>query len=132
MILVAEDDHSVRSVICRSLKEYGYQVLEAGDGLEALDIATGGATHPDLVIADAIMPRMNGKELSTELNRRWPSLPVLFISGYTGFDSTSRSFPSEAVDFMQKPLEPEALARKVREMLDARKREPTGRRRPPS
>ena len=125
VILLAEDDQSVRNMICRSLKEYGYQVLEAGDGLEALGIAMG-ATLPDIVIADAIMPRMNGKELWTELSRRWPSLPVLFISGYTGFDSVSRLFPSEGIDFMQKPLEPEALARKVREMLDARKREPAG------
>lgn len=123
VILVAEDDHSVRSVLSRSLKEYGYTVLEAGDGLEALDIATRAAAPPDLVVADAIMPRMNGKGLWAELNRRWPSLPVLFISGYTGLDSVSRGLLVNGTDFMQKPLEPEVLAQKVREMLDARKRE---------
>jgi len=70
------------------------------------------------------MPGMSGRQLSDELAERWPDLPVLFISGYTGVDAVSRGLLQEDRNLMQKPLEPEALARRVREMMDA-KRSPT-------
>jgi two-component system cell cycle sensor histidine kinase/response regulator CckA len=62
---------------------------------------------------------MGGRELSDKLTARWPDIPVLFTSGYTGVDAVSRGLLQEDRNFMQKPLEPEALARRVREMMDA-------------
>jgi PAS domain S-box-containing protein len=117
-VLVAEDDETVRRVLARSLREYGYTVLEARDGAEALEIALAAPAPPDAVIADVVMPRLSAQGLSTELHRRWPGLPVLFTSGYTSHDSVSRGLVEEEREFMQKPLEPEALAAKVRAMLD--------------
>jgi two-component system, cell cycle sensor histidine kinase and response regulator CckA len=119
VILLVEDNPPVRSVLARSLREHGYTVLEAEDGAAALELAAGRSTPPDLVITDVVMPRMNGEELRSRLVRRWPELSVLFMSGYTGLDAVSRGLLEEGRDFMQKPLEPEALVRQVRRMLDA-------------
>jgi PAS domain S-box-containing protein len=116
-ILIAEDDSSVRGVLARTLRDYGYTVLEAADGNEALEIAAGARVPPDLLIADVVMPRMSGRQLWRELGQRWPNLPVLFISGYTGMDAVSRGLLEEGRDFLQKPLDPEELARRVRVML---------------
>jgi CheY-like chemotaxis protein len=119
LILVAEDDDAVRGVLARSLRDYGYTVLEARDGAEALDVASKAGAAPSLVIADVVMPRLSGQHLSAELHKRWPDLPMLFISGYTNLDSVSRGLVEEGREFLQKPIEPEVLARKVRGMLGA-------------
>ncbi len=121
VVILAEDEPSVRTILARSLREYGYTVLEAGDGAEALKLARQQLAPPALVIADVVMPGMSGRELSDELTARWPGIPVLFTSGYTGIDAVSRGLLREDRNFMQKPLEPEALARMVREMIDARR-----------
>jgi PAS domain S-box-containing protein len=118
-VLVAEDDESVRDILARWLREYGYTVLEARDGAHALELAISAATPPDLVIADVVMPGLAGQGLSTELHKRWPGLPVVFTSGYTSLDSVTRGLLTEGREFLQKPLEPAVLAAKVRAMLDA-------------
>jgi two-component system cell cycle sensor histidine kinase/response regulator CckA len=122
VVLLAEDEPSVRAMLARALREYGYTVLEAGDGAEALQLARRQVVPPALVIADVVMPGMSGRELSDELTARWPGIPVLFTSGYTGVDAVSRGLLREDRNFLQKPLEPEALARMVRQMIDARSR----------
>ncbi|HUF36755.1 MAG TPA: PAS domain S-box protein [Gemmatimonadales bacterium] len=119
LILLAEDDELVRSVLARSLRSYGYTVLEAGDGLEALEVVSRQPAPPSLVIADAVMPKLNGRQLAAELHRRWPALDMLFISGYTDLDSVRRGLLDEGCEFLQKPIESEVLARKVRAMLEA-------------
>jgi signal transduction histidine kinase len=119
-ILVAEDEPAVRAIIARSLREYGYSVIEARDGLHALELAEGAPAPPDLIIADVVMPGMGGKQLAASLERRWPGIPVLFISGYTGLDAVRRGLMDEGKEFLQKPLEPEAVAKKARQILDAR------------
>jgi FixJ family two-component response regulator len=65
------------------------------------------------------MPVLGGREMAARLAERWPDIPVLFTSGYTGLDVVSRGLLEEGREFLQKPLAPEALARKVREMVDA-------------
>ncbi|HEX3232750.1 MAG TPA: PAS domain S-box protein [Gemmatimonadales bacterium] len=121
VILLAEDEASVRAILARSLREYGYTVLEAVDGAEALELARQQLAPPALVIVDVVMPGMGGRELAEHLAARWPGIPVLFTSGYTGLDAVSRGLLQEHQNFMQKPLEPEALARMVRQMIDARR-----------
>ncbi|CAN5790097.1 hypothetical protein BH24GEM1_BH24GEM1_21410 [soil metagenome] len=119
-VLVAEDEPAVRAIVARSLREYGYSVVEARDGTHALQLAETAPAPPDLVIADVVMPGLGGKPLAAALQARWPGIPVLFISGYTGLDAMRRGLMDEGAEFMQKPLEPEAVARKVRQILDAR------------
>jgi two-component system cell cycle sensor histidine kinase/response regulator CckA len=74
------------------------------------------------------MPRLNGQQLSTELLERWPELPVLFISGYTNLDSVGRGLVEEGHEFLQKPIEPQVLAGKVRAMLEGARTEETEKR----
>jgi PAS domain S-box-containing protein len=120
-VLVAEDEPAVRAILARALREYGYSVMEARDGTHALEVAQRAPAPPDLVIADVVMPRMGGKQLADEIERRWPATPVLFTSGYTGADAVSRGLLDEGREFLQKPLEPDGLAQHVRRMLDARR-----------
>jgi PAS domain S-box-containing protein len=122
-VLVAEDEPAVRAILARALREYGYTVLEARDGAQALEVAERGPAPPDMVIADVVMPGMAGKPLADEVERRWPGTPVLFTSGYTGADAVSRGMLREGRDFLQKPIEPDALAQHVRRILDARRAE---------
>jgi len=124
VVLLAEDDDGVRGVVARSLREYGYTVLEARRA-EALEVAAAMAAPPSLVIADVVMPRINGNQLYAEIQQRWPETPMLFISGYTYSDTVSRGLIGERCEFLQKPMEPEQLARTVRRLLQARKRTPS-------
>ena len=76
------------------------------------------------MIADVVMPRINGNQLYAEIQQRWPETPMLFISGYTHSDSVSRGLIGEGREFLQKPIEPDQLARTVRRLLQAGKRAP--------
>ena len=118
-ILVVEDDPDVRTVIGRSLRERGYTVAEAVDGVEALAVAHRLAVAPDLVVADVVMPRMGGRELAAKLLDRWPGVPVLFTSGYTGADAIGRGLLESGAAFLQKPLDPDSLARTIDRILQA-------------
>jgi CheY-like chemotaxis protein len=120
VVLIAEDEAMVRSIMARTLRDCGYVVLEAGDGREVLERMEAEGGRIDLIVADVVMPGLGGRELSARLAERWPEVPVLFTSGYTGLDVVRRGLLEEGREFLQKPLDPEALARKVREMVDAR------------
>jgi two-component system cell cycle sensor histidine kinase/response regulator CckA len=119
-ILVVEDEDVVRSLACRGLREQGYTVLEARHGHEALDRLAEGRHTIDLVISDVVMPELGGRELGARLAVLQPELPILYMSGYTGDDVIQRGLLEPGMPFQQKPFTPEGLARKVREMLDAR------------
>jgi CheY-like chemotaxis protein len=119
LILVAEDEIMVRGIMARTLRECGYVVLEAADGREALETVESQGGRVNLIVADVVMPVLGGREMAARLAERWPDIPVLFTSGYTGLDVVSRGLLEEGREFLQKPLAPEALARKVREMVDA-------------
>jgi two-component system, cell cycle sensor histidine kinase and response regulator CckA len=110
----------VRGIMARTLRECGYTVLEAGDGQEALRLLETEARRVSLIVADVVMPDMGGREMASKVAHRWPTVPVLFTSGYTGFDVVNRGLLEEGKEFLQKPLAPETLARKVRAMVDAR------------
>jgi nitrogen-specific signal transduction histidine kinase/CheY-like chemotaxis protein len=119
VVLVAEDEPMVRAIMTRTLRECGYQVVEAANGEEALQkVEERGDV--DLIIADVVMPGLGGRELASRLLDRHPAIPMLFTSGYTGLDVVRRGLLDEGREFLQKPLDPDVLTRKVREMLDSR------------
>jgi two-component system, cell cycle sensor histidine kinase and response regulator CckA len=120
VVLVAEDEPMVRTIMARTLRDSGYTVEEAADGNEAMQVLEQRDGQVSLVVADVVMPGFGGRELAARLAERWPELPVLFTSGYTGFDVIRRGLLDEGREFVQKPLAPEELIRKVREMVDAR------------
>jgi CheY-like chemotaxis protein len=118
VVLVAEDEPMVRNIVARTLKDCGYTVLQAADGKEALKLLETANGQVNLIVADVVMPDMGGREMAAQVAQRWPRIPVLFTSGYTGLDVVRRGLLEEGREFVQKPLEPETLARKVRELVD--------------
>jgi two-component system cell cycle sensor histidine kinase/response regulator CckA len=120
VVLIVEDEPMVRGVMARTLRACGYAVVEAADGNEALKLLEGEKRRVSLIVADVVMPDIGGREMAARVAQRWPEVPVLFTSGYTGLDVVRRGLLEEGREFLQKPLDPEALARKVREMVDAR------------
>jgi hypothetical protein len=113
-VLVVEDQPHVRKLTCAILKEFGYQTLEAAHGEEALRLTTTHNGPLDLVLTDVIMPGMRGPELANRL-KGIRHTPVLFMSGYS--ESMEGQHDPE-VAYIRKPFTPDALARKVREVLD--------------
>jgi len=118
VVLIVEDEPSVRRVIGRVLRDQGYFVLEAPHGRDALAIAGDPATRIDLIIADVVMPELGGRELAARLGAVRPGVSVLFTSGYTGHDVVERGLIERDWPFLAKPVAPDVLARKVRELLD--------------
>jgi PAS domain S-box-containing protein len=117
-ILFVEDEQSVRELVREYLTGCGYSVLEASDGVQALEMA---AMHPgaiQLLITDVVMPRLSGRELAAQIASARRDLRVLYISGYTD-DSVFRHGVLEGgMEFLQKPFNLKALARKIRDILD--------------
>ena len=101
------------------LEQFGYQVLEATNGHEAHEICARCETPVHLLITDVIMPQMSGVDLSQRILQLHPKIKVLFMSGYTNNAIVHQGVLDEGTAFIQKPFTPEALARKVREVLDA-------------
>lgn len=122
MILVAEDDESVRETVVAMLTDLGYRVLKAKDAQSALSIIESGMPI-DLLFTDVIMPGpMKSTELARKARERMPDLAVLFTSGYTEDAFAGRAGLGEAVELLSKPYSREALARKLRYMLSHRSR----------
>ena len=117
-ILVIEDEDVVRNLASRGLRDHGYSVVEARNGVQALVYIKQHPGTVDLVISDVVMPLMGGRELGEDLARVEPGLPVLFMSGYTGEDVVQRGLLDPGAPFQQKPFTPAGLATKVRAMLD--------------
>ncbi len=116
-ILLAEDEEAIRNLAERSLRGYGYEVLVARDGAEAVALCEA---HPEIAIAvlDVVMPRMGGKEALDAMRRLRPDLKALFTSGYST-DRIHESFVLlPGIEFLPKPFGPAFLARRVREVLN--------------
>lgn len=117
-ILLVEDEDMLRKLARQTLSGYGYRVVEASNGAEAITISAQHDGEIDLLLTDVIMPGMNGSELSARLLKTRPKLRVLFMSGYTDDAIVHQGVLDESANFIQKPFAPDALAHKVREVLE--------------
>ena len=117
-VLLVEDQDAVRSYAKAVLQEYGYVVVEASGGEQAMAVASRHPGQIQLLVTDVVLPGMNGKRLSEQLKRLHPSLKILFISGYTRDVISQRGVLDHGATFLQKPFSPDALAAKAREVLD--------------
>jgi PAS domain S-box-containing protein len=116
-ILVVEDADVLRPLLLAVLESYGYRVLIAASGAEALEIAARERESIHLLITDVVMPGMNGRELAERLQADLPGLRVLFTSGYPADQTIRRGIAEGRVSFIQKPYHPDELARIVRRIL---------------
>jgi CheY-like chemotaxis protein len=119
-ILLVEDEARVRKLMMDVLSSRGYRVLEATRGHEALRLVKEYAGAIDLAVVDVVMPEMSGPDLVRQTATLRPQMRVLFISGYTEEAMVHHHIPESGTAFLQKPFMPDALVRKVREVLDAR------------
>src|SRR3989454_2198412 len=117
-LLLVEDEPEVRWLVRELLQHLGYTILEARHGIEAqvLSIQHPGPIH--LLITDVVMPQMSGREIAEQLTSEHPETKVLYMSGYTDDAVVRHGVLAAHMAFLQKPFSPEALARKVREVLD--------------
>jgi GAF domain-containing protein len=113
-VLLVEDEPDVRDLLCDTLRAEGYTVLEAANGLEALQVCERNPGVIHLLVTDIVMPVMGGPELASRLTATRGEMPVLYMSGY----ADPNLGPLHGAEFLQKPMTPHALARKVRELLD--------------
>ena len=118
-ILLAEDEDSVRAVAATALERYGYRVLAAPDGEAALSIARAYPDQIHMLLTDAVMPRMNGRELAERVATMRPAIRVLFASGYTDDVSLLHGIRTDELSFLQKPFTARELLRRVRSVLDS-------------
>lgn len=120
IVLVVEDDSSVRTLARRSLVAAGYQVLDAVDGLDAIELARAHAGEIDLIVSDVIMPRMDGVELVERLRRDRPGLRALLVSGYVPAPERESRLAALDAAFLEKPFRMADLVASVRDALDRR------------
>ncbi|MCG3149842.1 MAG: Sensor histidine kinase RcsC [Verrucomicrobiae bacterium] len=117
-ILLVEDETTVRLLAAETLRGYGYTVLEAGNGEEALVLAQTTPRQPfDLLLTDVVMPQVSGPELAKLFQKTYPGARVLFTSGYTNDNTVIQNILQQGVGFLEKPYTGTALARKIREVL---------------
>jgi len=116
-VLLVEDEDSVRNFAARALSRQGYEVLEAGTGIEAMEVMQREKGKVDIVVSDVIMPEMDGPTLLKQLRKTNPQLKFIFVSGYPD-DAFKKSLDeNEAYAFLPKPFTLPQLAAKVKEQL---------------
>jgi len=109
----------VRALVRSVLENYGYTVLVADNGADAVERFREHRDRIDLLILDVIMPKMNGKDVFNLIRRESPQMKALFMSGYTGDILSNKGILEEGLNFISKPVPPKALLRKVRLVLEA-------------
>jgi CheY-like chemotaxis protein len=122
VVLVVEDSEAVRWITATALRRAGYVVLEATDGETALRHCAERGGKIDLLLTDVVMPGMNGRELAEEVERAYPGVSVLYMSGYTDDAVLERGISREQVSLLQKPFTVPVLLQHVSEMLAQHKR----------
>jgi two-component system cell cycle sensor histidine kinase/response regulator CckA len=117
-ILLVDDEDAVRTALRRLLTAQGHSVLEASDGLEAMDVVRMRAGNLDLVLSDVVMPGMNGTELAATLGRQYPGLPVILMSAYAPAGLSRVGTNGLVVPVLQKPFERDELAELIQIALE--------------
>jgi PAS domain S-box-containing protein len=117
-ILLVEDQEAVRTVVETILRRRGYQVLSAHSGGDALLLSEQYPDTIHLLLTDVIMPRMNGRELATRLHAQRPGMRIVYMSGYTDNAIVHDGILERDVDFIQKPIRPQKLLQRIRQVLD--------------
>jgi len=117
-VVVVDDEPMVREMLCESLREFGYRVLDAGEVGEALEVCRRHDGPIHLLLTDVVLPGMSGRELAERLAPERPEMKIVFMSGYTDDAIVRRGVLAAGVAFLQKPFTLVAMARKVRETLD--------------
>jgi len=118
VILVVEDDSDLRDYLCEVLRELGYQVLTAIDGVTALPILEETSRRIDLLLTDVVMPGINGRQLAARAQELRPELPVLYMTGYSRNAVVHHGRLDPGVELLQKPVTQSELAARVRDLLD--------------
>jgi two-component system cell cycle sensor histidine kinase/response regulator CckA len=118
-ILFVEDEDAVRGVAARLLRARGYEVIEAADGEQALELAEAHAGQIDLLISDVIMPGLDGPSLLKKARQFLGSAPVMFISGYAEAEFSDVLEDEPGVTFLAKPIDIKSLAERVKQQLQA-------------
>ena len=116
-VLVVEDEPALLAMAERMLEKLGYHVLSAGTPSEAIGLAAAHSSEIHLLITDVVMPEMNGRAVAERLHPIYPSMKILFMSGYTADVITHRGVLEQGVNFIQKPYSMKDLADKVREAV---------------
>ncbi|HTC23054.1 MAG TPA: MASE1 domain-containing protein [Gemmatimonadales bacterium] len=116
-VLIVEDESSVREIARRALEDAGYRVLEAATGRDALDAITQAPRRFGLVLSDVVLPGMSGPELARRVEEVAPGTPILLTSGYPDGEIDRRGLLAPGAAFIQKPFTPEALVRRVRQVI---------------
>ena len=116
-VLLVEDENAVRHPACEFLKGCGYRVIEAKDGLQAVERAAGRTEPIDLMVTDVVMPGMSGGQLADLLAGKYPQMKVLFVSGYSEKVVLRHNIVDVQKNFLQKPFTLKSLATKIREVL---------------
>jgi len=117
-VLLVEDEDGLRGLALLILQTYGYTVLAAGNGKEAMRLVEKQRSQIDLLVTDVVMPGMGGPDLAEALRPRFPQMKVLFSSGYTDDTVVRHGLLQEKVAFLRKPYTPLTLVKKVQQVLD--------------
>src|SRR2546423_1807631 len=119
-ILLVEDEEGLRGLNARGLASRGYTVLEAGNGVEAIEVIESRGGDVDLVVSDVVMPEMDGPTLAKELRTRNPNLKIIFVSGYAE-DAFEKNLPADhgKFPFLPKPVNLKQLVAAVKETMAA-------------
>lgn len=117
-VLLVEDDTHVREFARRALTTYGYTVLEAADGMQALHLAQDYQSPIHVLVSDVIMPNLSGAELGEKILVFHPEVRILYVSGYSNDAVVRHGVAAGQLDFLEKPFTPSALAAKIRTLLD--------------
>jgi two-component system cell cycle sensor histidine kinase/response regulator CckA len=117
-VLVVEDEENVRNLAVLALTRLGYQVLQAENGVEGLEMIEKKPGVIRLVMTDVVMPQMGGPELAEKIIQKYPEIRLVFISGYTDKEIVDRRIHGKNIDFIQKPFSLHQLGQKVRDILD--------------
>lgn len=124
MILFVEDESLSRRAFAQILRAKGYQVAEAQNGVEALEVLNTGTKvftkkAFDLVITDLVLPGLHGVNLIHQIRARWPKMPIIVTSGYLS-DGPGKVILEGFAEFIQKPIDPTALIAAIRRLLPAK------------